>query len=205
LSNTKNPKEGVKAKKDDKGGGGGRKASVADAKSKSVKPTSKTGKRPTKDSEEITDSDGNAAAAALLLRHAALLELSALTDHAEYVNETLWLIGNRTLLSLNLSRNELSDQGLGFFLLALQYQKTFMELHKIQPTQGTGLLRLVVSHNKFTSQSESNSFKLYELLKQRDPLSKAASNTNNPDNDTVSVQSGKESSLGRNQKLSAKH
>jgi len=198
LSNTKNPKEGVKAKKDDKGGGGGRKetkvsketSSVADAKSKSVKPTSKTGKRPTKDSEEIT---------------AALLELSALTDHAEYVNETLWLIGNRTLLSLNLSRNELSDQGLGFFLLALQYQKTFMELHKIQPTQGTGLLRLVVSHNKFTSQSESNSFKLYELLKQRDPLSKAASNTNNPDNDTVSVQSGKESSLGRNQKLSAKH
>ena len=34
---------------------------------------------------------------------AALLELSALTDHAEYMNETLWLVGNRTLLSLNLS------------------------------------------------------------------------------------------------------
>ena len=60
-------------------------------------------------------------------------------------------------------------------------------------------------NNKFTNQSESIAYKLFELLKQRDPLSKTTSGTNNPDGDTVSVQSGKESSLGRNQKLSAKH
>jgi len=64
---------------------------------------------------------------------------------------------------------------------------------------------LFLQNNKYTNQSESIAFKLFELLKQRDPLSKTASGTNNPDGDTVSVQSGKESSLGRNQKLSAKH
>jgi len=95
------------------------------------------------------------------------LELSALTDHAEYLNETLWLIGNRTLLSLNLSSkfiiyvksnsrfnilcsfffkgNELTDLSLNYFLLALQYQKTYLDIHKLQPNQGTGILRLIFS------------------------------------------------------------
>lgn len=188
LSNTKN-KDAPKVKKDEKGG---RKASIADNKNaKTIKPTSKTGKRQNKETEEV---------------NAALLELSALTDIADYANETLYLTGNKVLLSLNLSRNELTDQSLSYFLAALQYQKQFMEVRaKIQPVQGTGILRLVLNRNKITSQSEVNSYKLYELLKQRDPLSKSTYNTNNPDADTVSVQSGKESSLGRNQKMSAKH
>lgn len=40
-------------------------------------------------------------------------------------------------------------------------------------------------------------FKLQEILKARDPQAKAASSLLNPHPDTVSVQSGKESSLGR--------
>ena len=45
--------------------------------------------------------------------------------------------------------------------------------------------------------------KLNEILKARDPQVKAASSLN-PDPDTVSVQSGKESSLGRNMTKSSK-
>ena len=48
-----------------------------------------------------------------------------------------------------------------------------------------------------TAHSELNMAKLNEIIKQRDPQVKAASNFLNPDPDTVSVQSGKESSLGR--------
>ena len=103
------------------------------------------------------------------------------------------------------------------FLLALQYQKTIMETHK---SVGTGLMRLVINvscgyyqikdigaiinffflclkSNKLGSESESNMAKLIEILKTRDPQAKAASSFLNPDPDTVSVQSGKESSLGR--------
>ncbi len=46
--------------------------------------------------------------------------------------------------------------------------------------------------------------KLNEILKQRDPQAKAASNFLNPDPDTISVQSGKESSLGRTTTKSSK-
>lgn len=155
----------------------GRKVSITDNKKNTKVP--KSGKRQTKDQEEV---------------NAALLELSALTDHSEYINEALWLVGNRTLLSLNLSRNELTDQSIDNFLLALQYQKTFMEIHKNQT--GTGLMRLVINCNRFSNESESNMTKLTEILKSRDPQAKAASSLN-PDPDTVSVQSGKESSLGR--------
>lgn len=38
----------------------------------------------------------------------AMLELSPLADVAEYVNENLYLIGNRALISLNLSSKLLS-------------------------------------------------------------------------------------------------
>lgn len=101
--------------------------------------------------------------------------------------------------------------------MALQYQKSIMELHK---SLGTGLMRLVLTvngnifslgnnknnlnilfiflkYNNFSSDSESNMTKLNEILKSRDPQTKAASSYLNPDPDTVSVQSGKESSLGR--------
>lgn len=58
-------------------------------------------------------------------------------------------------------------------------------------------MRLVLNSNKFSNDAEANLTKLYEILKTRDPQAKAASSFLNPDPDTVSVQSGKESSLGR--------
>lgn len=61
----------------------------------------------------------------------------------------------------------------------------------------TGLMRLVINSNKFSNDAEANMTRLYEILKTRDPQAKAASSFLNPDADTVSVQSGKESSLGR--------
>ncbi len=42
--------------------------------------------------------------------------------------------------------NELTDASINHFILALQYQKTYMELHK---SQGTGLLRLVLNVIRF--------------------------------------------------------
>ena len=41
--------------------------------------------------------------------------------------------------------NELTDLSLNYFLLALQYQKTYLDIHKLQPNQGTGILRLIFS------------------------------------------------------------
>ncbi len=76
-----------------------------------------------------------------------------------------------------------------------------MEIQKTQT--GTGLMRLVLNCNKFSNESEANMTKLNEILKSRDPQVKAASSLN-PDPDTVSVQSGKESSLGRNMTKSSK-
>jgi hypothetical protein len=95
--------------------------------SKSMKSAanSKSGKKLTKEVDET-----------------AFLEMSALTDVAEYIDEQLWLIGNRTLLSLNLSRNDLTDASVNKFLLALQYQKTIMDMHR---SQATGLLRLIIN------------------------------------------------------------
>lgn len=68
----------------------------------------------------------------------------------------------------------------------------------------TGLMRLVINGNKFSNETEANMTKLYDILKTRDPQTKAASSFLNPDPDTVSVQSGKESSLGRTATKSSK-
>ena len=79
-----------------------------------------------------------------------------------------------------------------------------MKMNKINPAC-TGLMRLVITSNKFSYDAEINLNKLYEILKTRDPQVKAASSFLNPDPDTVSVQSGKESSLGRTTTKSSKH
>ncbi len=113
------------------------------------------------------------------------------------------ILDNHFILSIcSIKGNELTDRTVDNFLLALQYQKTFMELHKTQTS--TGLMRLVLNCNKFSSESEANMAKLNEILKARDPQTKAAS-ISNPDPDTVSVQSGKESSLGRNMTKSSNY
>ncbi|CAF0784193.1 unnamed protein product [Brachionus calyciflorus] len=187
--NQKNPKEGLnKPKKDDKNA---RKASVNDLKlGKSIKPLLKTGKRSTKDLDDFNESDDYGNEYSTRLKNLAFLDISPLTDIAEYIDENLCLLGNRTLLSLNLSRNELTEKGVNSFLLAISYQKTFMELHK---SQGTGLLRLILTNNGFSPDYE-NYIKLVDLVKQRDPVNKS---TNGLLNDTESVKSGKDSSLGR--------
>lgn len=190
LSGTiKNSKES-KGKKDEKQLG--RKVSITDSKKGPKAP--KSGKRQAKDQEEVNDWDEANGRNSAHFKNSALLELSALTDHVEYIEENLWLVGNRTILSINLARNELTDQSINNFLMSLQYQKSIMEVHK---SLNTGLMRLVLNYNNFSSDSETNMTKLNEILKSRDPQTKAASSYLNPDPDTVSVQSGKESSLGR--------
>lgn len=98
------------------------------------------------------------------------MEISPLTDIAENMEDNLVLIGNRTLISLNLSSkfnlslksslkidrfltmslknkgNYLTEKSIEYFLLGLQYQSTLMAIHQ---TPGNGLLRLVINVRKF--------------------------------------------------------
>ncbi|RNA40024.1 leucine-rich repeat-containing 71-like isoform X5 [Brachionus plicatilis] len=132
------------------------------------------------------------------LKNLAFLEISPLTDIAEFIDDKLWLLGNRTLLSLNLSRNELTEKSVNSFLMALSYQKTFMEIHK---SQGTGLLRLMMTNNDFSSDYE-NYIKLTELMKQRDPVNK----NNNVDTFVINYVRPKKSELTlKIQKILALH
>ena len=93
-------------------------------------------------------------------------EISPLTDACEFRDGELWLEGNRTLISLNLSRNRIGARGFRLLLEAIEYQ--------IQPFHNTrqessGLKRLVVHRNAAPDDDQSLR-KLSKHMQLRDPL-----------------------------------
>merc|ERR1711963_902249 len=48
--------------------------------------------------------------------------INPLLEVADYMEEQLWIAGNRTLINLNLSRNEIREPGMSALLKAIQYQ-----------------------------------------------------------------------------------
>ncbi len=63
----------------------------------------------------------------------------------DYVDGQLCLRGNFTLVSLNLSRNRISEAGLSSLLRMVHYQGETLTRQTKHPSGPTGLLRLIVN------------------------------------------------------------
>lgn len=80
----------------------------------------------------------------------------------------LWIPGNRTLINLNLSRNEITVSGLGLLYSAMQYQSILALENRVI---GGILRRMSLQRNSFSCE-DSTFIAFDELMKRRDPLYK---------------------------------
>ncbi|XP_075700510.1 leucine-rich repeat-containing protein 71 isoform X2 [Rhinoderma darwinii] len=96
--------------------------------------------------------------------------INPLLEQAEYRDGKVYLTGNKVLLSLNLSRNRVTEEGLKGFLAAMETQ-----IQETKPASGsrthTGLLRLSL-WNKFPAES-STFAQIQEIILARDPIHKS--------------------------------
>ncbi|RNA24872.1 leucine-rich repeat-containing 71-like isoform X6, partial [Brachionus plicatilis] len=110
-------------------------------------------------------------------------ESDPLMDETEGVDGELLLIGNRTLLSLNLSRNKITLIGMKEFLSCVQLQISMALFNR--NASCTGLLKLNLAKNDFPITDE-NYIKLMDLMKTRDPIANKTTESL-ADRDTNSV------------------
>ncbi|XP_044847977.1 leucine-rich repeat-containing protein 71 isoform X2 [Mauremys mutica] len=96
--------------------------------------------------------------------------VNPLLEQAEHRDGKVFLPGNRVLINLNLSWNQLTEQGLKAFLAAMESQQ-----QASKATAGVkwqmGLLRLSLGKNRFPADSKTFA-KLQELMVPRDPTSR---------------------------------
>ncbi|XP_061170513.1 leucine-rich repeat-containing protein 71-like isoform X20 [Saccostrea echinata] len=151
----------TKGKKDDKaaakkeGGTSSRKASlVADTKNAAKGKTK--GKDKGKPSQAEPEDMGDSSF------------INPLTDEADFIDGQLWVPGNRALINLNLSRNQIGEHGMAAILKAMQYQTTLAMGSK---SGGTGLMRICVFKNKISSDHDIVR-KINEIMLPKDPFYK---------------------------------
>ncbi|XP_052226639.1 leucine-rich repeat-containing protein 71-like isoform X34 [Dreissena polymorpha] len=71
--------------------------------------------------------------------------INPLLEGGDVIDGQLWVAGNRVLINLNLSRNNVGEHGLSALLTALKYQRSIvMDSH----SSGTGLMRLLVGRSR---------------------------------------------------------
>ncbi|KAK3095987.1 hypothetical protein FSP39_021669 [Pinctada imbricata] len=169
-------------KKDEKGKGkeeldkskGGKKEEKAPAKKASIAADTKTagkgkgkgkekGKPTQQEPEDMGGSDF----------------VNPLTDEADFIDGQLFVAGNRVLINLNLSRNEIGEPGMAALLKAMQYQTTLLHGSK---AGGTGLMRICVLKNKIAPEHDTMK-KLNELMLPKDPYAKGGAQT--PDGEST--------------------
>ncbi|XP_069073966.1 leucine-rich repeat-containing protein 71 isoform X2 [Pleurodeles waltl] len=93
-----------------------------------------------------------------------------LLEPAEHRDGQVFMPGNKVLISLNLTRNQITEQGLKAFLMAIETQT--QETKQFPGTKiHIGLLRLAISKNNFPENNETF-LKIQELMMPRDPLLK---------------------------------
>ncbi|XP_034320777.2 leucine-rich repeat-containing protein 71 isoform X34 [Magallana gigas] len=154
-----------KGKKDDKGAA--KKASlVADTKNAAKGKTK--GKDKGKPSQAEPEDMGDSSF------------INPLTDEADFIEGQLWVPGNRLLINLNLSRNQIGEQGMAAILKAMQYQTTLSLGSK---SGGTGLMRICVFKNKISSESDIVR-KINDIMLPKDPFYKPPPQT--PEVDSTS-------------------
>ncbi|XP_061170497.1 leucine-rich repeat-containing protein 71-like isoform X6 [Saccostrea echinata] len=94
--------------------------------------------------------------------------INPLTDEADFIDGQLWVPGNRALINLNLSRNQIGEHGMAAILKAMQYQTTLAMGSK---SGGTGLMRICVFKNKISSDHDIVR-KINEIMLPKDPFYK---------------------------------
>jgi len=153
----KDSKEDTKTQKKEKEDtrAGSKRASVAaDAKNqgKTKDKKGKTGKSSLQDADNLDTLD----------------QINPLLEVADYMEGELWIAGNRTLINLNLSRNEICEPGVAALLKAVQYQTTLCLDNR---SGGTGLMRLIMNKNPVPPENEVL-IKLNEKMMMKDPFYK---------------------------------
>lgn len=94
--------------------------------------------------------------------------INPLLEAADFIDGQLWVAGNRVLINVNLSRNEIGEAGLEALLKAVQYQTTLCMDNK---SSGTGLMRLLVGKNRVRSSHELLQ-KITDIMLPKDPFYK---------------------------------
>jgi len=133
---------------------------------------------------------------AVSMVNVTVVDTEVLADVAEEIDGDLWIIGNRTLISLNLSRNKITEKGLRAFIPAIEYQMTYLKM------QSQGLMRLSINKNLFELDSKAFQ-KLMELMKARDPILNKPAEV--PNENTPPSVLGKEFREPSKLKLNTKH
>ncbi|KAK7106480.1 hypothetical protein V1264_017730 [Littorina saxatilis] len=99
-------------------------------------------------------------------------DLSPLTQDVENRDGQLWLVANRTLMSLNLMRNKMSERGLKLLLAAVEAQvisNVVTNVRRQREDHATGLYRLEVLRNAVSDNCPAAT-ELRRLMRSRDPL-----------------------------------
>ncbi|XP_056402225.1 leucine-rich repeat-containing protein 71 isoform X3 [Hyla sarda] len=99
-------------------------------------------------------------------------DINPLLEQAEFKDGKVYLSGNKVLISLNLSRNKITEKGLKSFLAAVETQVQETKPASAVRTQ-TGLLRLSLGRNKFPAEC-STFTQIQEIMLSRDPIHKSS-------------------------------
>ncbi|XP_040267554.1 leucine-rich repeat-containing protein 71 isoform X2 [Bufo bufo] len=98
--------------------------------------------------------------------------VNPLLEQADFRDGKVYLPGNKVLISLNLSRNRVTEEGLKGFLAAIEAQ-----VQETKPATGTrthtGLLRLSLAKNRFPADC-STFAQIQEMMLSRDPIHKSS-------------------------------
>ncbi|XP_005106251.1 leucine-rich repeat-containing protein 71 isoform X10 [Aplysia californica] len=152
----------VKKDKEDTRGGGKRETRGTRGASVAAEATKTMGK--TKDKKKDKGKSSNQEAENMDSQDL----INPLLEVADYMDGQLWIAGNRTLINLNLARNNISETGMSSLLKAIQYQTTLTSGNR---SGGTGLMRLVINKNSVRPENEVMA-KLSEKMMLKDPFYK---------------------------------
>ncbi|XP_038058507.1 leucine-rich repeat-containing protein 71-like isoform X29 [Patiria miniata] len=179
----KDKDEGAKGgtKKDDKWKKGA-KAVMAGGSRSSIVGLTETVNKTTKGKKTTSSKDKKGGAAPESESPDMVEAINPLLDSVESIDGQLWIPGNRSIINLNLSRNEIGEAGLKSLLLALQYQITLANLAPHPALKG--LMRLSLGRNPIRADSEAYQ-KLQDLLLTRDPFYKPQAKS--PDGEVQSL------------------
>ncbi|XP_025081859.1 leucine-rich repeat-containing protein 71-like isoform X13 [Pomacea canaliculata] len=95
--------------------------------------------------------------------------INPLMEEADFIDGELMIAGNRVLINLNLSRNEIGESGLQALLKAVQYQTT---LTLDSRSSGTGLMRLCLTRNAVPADNDILK-KITDHMIAKDPFYKS--------------------------------
>lgn len=92
--------------------------------------------------------------------------INPLLEGADFIDGQLWVTGNRVIININLSRNQIGEVGLTGLLRAMEHQQKLDS-----KTNGTGLMRLLLGKNKLPANHDLIN-ELNDIMLPKDPFYK---------------------------------